>query len=229
MLACAGAALLVGQASAQANVHYWLNNFGDAATSQPSVINVVSGGTAHLSVYLQTSGVGALSGINAMFGYSSTTSAGSSATAADTNATFNSFNWAQADLVANQVFTGAGGGGVLGGGSSSRPYGYFVSSLNVGGTFAGTGDGVNYHLFDITLNINAAAGTDIGVGVWSSASSSSVGTDFYASAVLNGNNVEYFPTSPYSATLHVVPVPEPASIAALAIGAAAFLRRRRSK
>lgn len=229
MLACAGAALLVGQASAQANVHFWLNNFGDAATSQPSVINVVSGGTAHLSVYLQTSGVGALSGINAMLGYSSTNSSGAGASPSDTNATFNSFNWAQADLTGNEVFAGAGGGDIIGGGSGSRPYGYFVSSLLPTGTFAGTGDGVNFHVFDITLNINAAAGTDIAVGVWSSARSSTSGSDAWASAVANGNADEFFPTSPYSATLHVVPVPEPASIAALAIGAAAFLRRRRSK
>ena len=221
-LVSASAFVVFGQAAAQTSVQFWFNSFGDTATNQPSVINVTSGSTAKLSVYLKTAGgIGPLAGINVLFGYSTATSTGSSATPANTNATFNSFSWAQSDLTTGQAFAGQGGGGGPASGTS-RPYGLFASTINLSNTFSGTGDGVNFKVMDVTLNINAPAGTDIPVTIWSFGS-----TDNYASAVVNGNSAEFFPSQPYSATLHVAGVPEPTTIAALGLGAIAMIRRRR--
>jgi hypothetical protein len=220
-LVSASAFVVFGQAAAQTSVQYWFNSFGDTATNQPAVINVTSGSTAKLTVYLKTAGgIGPLSGINVLFGYSTATSTGSSATPANTNATFNSFSWGQSDLTSSQAFAGQGGGGGPAGGTS-RPYGLFASTFTLG-TFSGTGDGVNFKVMDVTLNINAAPGTDIPISIWSFGS-----TDNYASAVVNSNSAEFFPSQPYTATLHVAGVPEPTTMAALGLGAIAMIRRRR--
>lgn len=220
-LVSASAFVVFGQASAQTSVQYWFNVAGDAATNQPSVINVTQGSPVTLSVYVKTAGIGPLAGINVLFGYSTTTSTGSSASPSNTNATFSSFTWSQADLTSGQAFAGQGGGGGPASGTS-RPYGLFASTLNLSNTFSGTGDGVNFRIMDVTLNINAGPGTDIPVSVWSFGQ-----TDNYASAVVNGSSNEFFPSAPYTATLHVQGVPEPATLAALGLGAAAMLRRRR--
>lgn len=226
-LVVASAFVIWGQASAQ-SVSFWFNSFGDTATLQPPVINVVSGSTAKFSIYVKTTSIGALSGLNMLFGYSTSTSTGSAATPADTKASFNAFTWAQADLSGGVAQAGTGGGGVLGGGSGSRPWGYFVSTfLNGSNTFAGSGDGVNFKIADITLNINATAGSTIPISIWSSSTSATAGTDNYASAVVNAQSSEFFPTAPYNATLNVTAVPEPATMAALGLGAMALIRRRR--
>jgi hypothetical protein len=222
-LAAATVFAVFAQASAQSSVSFWFNSLGDPATNQPPTINVVSGSTATLSVYVKTASVGALSGINMLFGYSTSTTAGAAATPADTKASFNSWTWAQNDLLNGQAQANTGGGGGPASGTS-RPWGYFVSTLNLSGTFAGTGDGVNFKIGDIKLNINAAAGNTIPINIWSFGS-----TDFYASAVVNGQSTEFFPGQPYTATLNVVAVPEPATLAVLGLGALAFVRRRRNK
>jgi len=219
-LVSASAFALIGQASAQSSVQFWFNSFGDAVTSQPSTINVTSGSTAKFSVYVKTTGVGSLSGITMLFGYSTSTSAGTGATPADTKATFNAWTWAQSDLASAEAFNArAGGGGPSSG--TVRPYGESVSALSLG-TFSGTGDGVNFKIGDITLNINAAAGNTIPISIWSFGTS-----DSNASAVVNSQSNEFFPAQPYTATLNVVGVPEPATLAALGLGAMAMIRRRR--
>jgi hypothetical protein len=220
----AGTALaMFAQASAQSSVNFWFNSFGDTNTNQPPIINVVSGSTATLSVYVKTANVGALSGINMLFGYSTSTTSGGSATPADTKASFNTWTWAQTDLLNGQAQAQTGGGGGPSSGTS-RPWGYFVSTLNLSSTFGGTGDGVNFKIGDIKLNINATPGNTIPINIWSFGT-----TDFFASAVVNGQSNEFFPAQPYTATLNVVAAPEPASLAVLGLGALAFIRRRRSK
>jgi len=223
-LGALGAFVICGQASAQGSVNFWLNSQGDAAANMPSVINVVSGSNATLSFYLQTSGVGSLAGINMMFGYDQATTTGSGATPTLGYATESSFAWAQSDLTGGQLAATAGGGGGPSDGTT-RPYGFFLSSGDLSGTFANTADGNKFHVADITLSILAAPGTDIPVSVWSYNNPT---TDNFASAVLDSTGAnEYFPSSPYNATLHVVAAPEPASMAILGVGVVALLRRRR--
>ncbi len=223
-LVATGLFVVLAQAPAQ-TVSFWYNSLGDASANQPSIINVTSGSNVTLSAYVKTTSVGALSGINLLFGYSTTTTVGSSATPADTNATFNSFSWAQSDLNSGQLADTTGGGGGPANGVS-RPWGFFASTANLSSTFSGTGDGVNFHILDLTLHINAAAGTNITTNLWSFTNPN---TDTFASAVVNGSANEFFPASPYTATLHVVAAPEPASIALLGIGTLALLRRRGTK
>jgi len=220
-LGIAGAFVLFGQASAQETVNFWYNSLGDPVTNMPSVIDVVSGSSTTLSIYEKTAGAGALSGINVLFGYSTTTTTGSSAVRNDDLADVTSFTWAQADLTSGQLLAGTGGGGGPADGTT-RPWGYFASSGDLSGTFAGTGDGVNFHVADVTLSILASPGTDIPINIWSF-----TGVDQYASAVLDSNFSDVYPASPYTGTLHVVAAPEPASMAALGIGVLALLRRRR--
>src|SRR5579862_6455150 len=212
-LGFAGAFVVMGQASAQESVSFWYNSLGDSATNMPSVINVTSGTSYTLSIYEKTAGgVGALSGINVLFGYSTATTTGSSATRSNDLADETAFTWAQSDLSSGSLLQGTGGGGGPTDGTS-RPWGYFVSTADLSGTFANTGDGANFHIGDITMNILAAPGTNIPISIWSF-----TGTDQYASAVLDSGFADVFPSTPYTGTLHVVAAPEPASIAILGLG-----------
>jgi hypothetical protein len=219
-LVVASALGVMGAASAQTQtVNFWFNSLGDTATNQPPVIDVISGTQRTFSVYVKTTNIGALAGINMMFGYSTATSTGTGATPLDTKASFVSWTWAQADLTSGQAQAQLGGGGGPAAGVT-RPYGFFGSTINLGNTFAGTGDNVNFKIGDITLNINAAPGNVIPISIWSFGT-----TDNFASAVVNANSAEFFPSAPYTATLNVVP--EPGTLAALGLGAIVLLRRRR--
>lgn len=236
--AAIGTLAVIGSASAQ-SVNYWYNSFGDTATNQPSVINVTAGQNITLSGYVKTlGGVGPLSFINVLFGYSTTAAGagsvtGATATRSDAGSplvTFTSLAWSQGDMSSFITPVEGGGGGPANG--TVRPYGIFATASGPGSgasPISNTGDGVNFHFVDVTLHISAtdAPGTNIPINIWSFSTSSTSGTDNFASAVLNNNFTEYFPTQAYSGTLHVVAVPEPTSMAALAFGAIALIRRRR--
>jgi hypothetical protein len=235
-LVAVSAFAMAGVASAQ-SVSFWYNELGAAAPDQPGVINVVSGSSITLSVYLKTTGAGPLNGINCMFGFSTTTIGGLDHAGANRDdagsplANETAFAWTQSDLTTGQLFADtAGGGGPADG--VSRPWGYWASTgmfdpNNTSATFANTGDGVNFHFADITLSILAPAGSDIPINIWSFPA-----TENFASAVTYPSGVtslSVLPSAPYTGTVHVVAVPEPASIAILGIGAAALIRRRRKK
>jgi hypothetical protein len=213
---------IFAQASAGvSSVNFWFNPVGDPVSSMPSNINVQSGSDATFSVYVHTEGVGALSSVSVLFGYSTATSMGPSATPADTKADFVSFTWGNSSLTSGQLFGApAGGGGVASG--SSRPYGLSAQAGSFS-TFTGSGDGIDYHLFDVTLHINAAGGDSIPINIWTVQN-----VDAFTSNVSNAAGNTFYPSNPYTATLNVQAVPEPASLAIIGMGALALIRRRRA-
>jgi hypothetical protein len=220
-LAATALCAIYGQAAAGVqSVNFWFNSLGDPTSSMPSSINVTSGTDVTFAVYVRTQGIGPLSAVSTLFGYSTATSMGPSATPADTNASFVSFTWANSSLSGGQLFGApAGGGGVASG--SSRPYGLSAQAGSFS-TFTGSGDNLDYHLFDVTLHINASSGT-IPINLWSVQ-----GVDAFTSNVSDASGNTFYPTQPYTATLNVQSVPEPASMAILGIGALALIRRRRA-
>jgi hypothetical protein len=210
-----------GQASAQSSVQFWYNKLGDATNAQPSVINVTSGSNVTLSVYARTTGVGPLSAIGVLFGYSTSTTMGPAAVAADSKASLVSFTWDNANYSGGQLFGAtAGGGGVASG--NSRPWGLSAQTGTLS-TFAGTGDGIDMHVLDITLHINASGPDTIPINLWSVS-----GVDSFTSVVYNANGSPVFPSQPYTGTLNIQAVPEPATLAILGMGGLALLRRRRA-
>ncbi len=223
-----GAALAVFAVSALTanaqSVSMWWNKQGDAAATQPATVDVLAGSTVTLSFYMSTSNfTGGITQVYSMVGFDTTTSMGNSASPAGSGITLNgSVAWDTTSLPG-----GSNLGDTLGGGygtSGTRPYGVWASYVRNTGNFGFTNSS-NLHIFDVTLNVSntLTAGTLRPVTIFSAPSL----PGFYDTEVWDTNNLAAAPQT-YVANLRVVnPVPEPASLAALGIGAAALLRRRK--
>lgn len=215
-------------------VSMWWNKSGDAATAQPGTVDVLAGSTVTLSFYLTTAGfTGNLTTVGAMVGFDTTNTTGNGAVAAGsgitvahggTNAapTGVPITWNTSTFAGGAVLNGFGGG--FDGSAATRPFGLWTSNLNLLGDY-GFSSTSNTKMFDLTFTVDGSltAGTLRPITIFSVPSLPGA----WDSEVGDVNSVMAAPQT-YTANLRIVnPVPEPASFAALSVGALVLLRRRK--
>jgi len=228
------AAFAISALSANAqSVSMWWNKSGDAATSQPATVDVLAGSTVTLSFYLTTAGfTGNLTTVSAMVGFDTTNTTGNGAVAGGsgitvahggTNAapTGIPLTWNTSAFSGGAVLNGFGGG--FDASAASRPFGLWTTN----GTFSdfGFSSTANTKMFDLTFTVDSslAVGSLRPITIFTAPSLPGA----WDSEVFDANSVMAAPQT-YIGNLRVVdPVPEPASLAVLGLGAAALLRRRK--
>jgi len=245
------ASVAASAASAQ-SIDIWYNVTGNTAHS--GTINATTGSTLNLTVYFQTTGfvaAGGLSQLGALLGIGSSTTSGTGASNTDgrlgivggpTYAT-NPVNFGSYDI---QHGT-AGGNGPADG--TARSWGAFADTFTVSNM--GTADGVIYSFYSVAVQVNASAGSTIAVPIWvdtfhtnpgpyssySYAGSTLVKPASYSANIVVGSGGPIRPPKPplFGSGSNLPPtpppslpgVPEPATLAALGIGALAVIRRRK--
>jgi len=220
--------LVAGIASAQ-SIDVWYNVTGNTAHS--STINATAGGTLNLTVYFQTTGfaaVGGMSQLGALLGIGSSTTSGIGAVNTDgrlTVATGPTYSASPVNFNSFDLQHGvAGGSGPASG--TTRPWGPFADTFALSGNM-GTADGVIYSYYNVTLNVSAGAvGQTIAVPIWVDNVSTNPGP--YSTYASTGTN-QLVRAQGFTANIVVSGVPEPATMAALGLGAVALIRRRRRK
>lgn len=228
------AAFVVSALSANAqSVNMWWNKSGDAAGTQPATVDVLAGSTVTLSFYISTSNFTSnLFSVSTMVGFDTTNSMGNAATASGNGITIahggTDANPTGLPLTYSAPFSSGAQLNSFGGGydtsSASRPYGLWTTTALTNGDF-GSSSFSSAKLFDLTFTVDGslAAGTLRPITIFSTPSM----PGFYDSEVMDTNFIAAAPQT-YTANLRVVnPVPEPASMAVLGLGALSLLRRRK--
>jgi hypothetical protein len=228
ILAVAAALGAFSVANAQ-SVNMWFNQAGSAAGTMGDIELPVGTSSVTLSFYYTTSGVGPTTVVSSMVGFTDTTSTGEGASATSNGVTVPSSGTGTSTSVPglawNPTFSGIQTrvGGAMAS-SGTRPFGIWTSALNLTSTFPNS-DGTNTRMFDLTFNLDPSftEGTVRPITVYG------VGTaDQWNSGVLNETAISPIVPQSYVANLRIVnPVPEPATMAALGLGALALMRRRR--
>lgn len=211
---------IAGTASAQ-TIEFWMNTTGSAVTDKPTSITINPGGQdIDLTTYYRAEGISAdLLVVQPMFGYSVTDTTGPSATPIENKITLRG--------TLPQAFTGYNGFAILasdaGGAaadSGNRPYGFQAPNLS----FAGLPKDQDVKMFDIRLHANLDPFETRNIVIWRWPV---VGDTNWRSVATDATATNYIPAATY--TLEVNAVPEPATMAMLAIGAGGLLIRRRRK
>lgn len=206
-------------------VSFYFNVAGSTATSQPGTITVQPNSSVTLSVYLSTTNVGQTTSYGTLLGYTTTAgNAGTSATPVANGITAGATTFAPESASALTNSRNAGASNTVGG---VRSYGVNNEAGLITGFFP-SADATPRRLYDVVLNVgNLAIGTVRPISLETDPTSVT-NTSFVTTMTGNTTNYRY-PASRYVANLVVgSPVPEPATMAALGLGALALLRRRRA-
>ncbi len=215
-------------AAAQAQsqlVSFYFNVAGSSATAMPTTINVAANSSVTLSVYLKTENVGPTTSFGTLLSYTTADQAGFAATPVANGITAGATTFAPESATAITQANGAGASNTV---SGSRPYGVNAEAALITGLFP-SADAAPLRLYDVVLNVGDLAEGTVRPLAFEVDPSSQAFTSFVTT--LSGSTTNYFyPSSRYVANLVVgSPVPEPATMAALGVGALALLRRRRAR
>ena len=214
---------------------YW-NKQGDAATAAPTFVDVTAGSTVTLSFYLNTANFATnLAGVSAMIGFDTSTSTGAGATPAGSGITIahGGTNASPTGIPLVWNTSPFGGGFIInqfGGGfdatANPRPFGLWTANQTV--TDFSYANSLNVRMFDLTFTVSNSlvAGDLRPITIYKSPNNSGAWDSNVSDSTSPLAKTAFAPT--YVANLRVVnPVPEPAAIAVLGIGAVALLRRRK--
>jgi hypothetical protein len=218
---------MVASANAQ-TVNMWFNVAGSNASSQPAFIDVMPNSTVTISTYLQTSGLAnnTIFGTSVMLAYDTTSAQGEAAVASGNGITLDNAGTQGAPDISTLSYASPYSTGnfqidKVGGaeGAGARPFGLWTSKQK-GNAFI-VANGVASKIFEITFNVgNLTAGTLRPLTIVGGSTGMT-----YSSSITSGAASTIINAPAYTANLRVVP--EPASMMALGLGAAALLRRRK--
>jgi hypothetical protein len=204
-------------ANAQQTVNFWFALQGDATATPISNLQIgVPGSVFNVSVWYQTPGGFTHNALNGFIGFDRTNTTGMGATPLDNLLTLNgtpSTAVTNVNTSYNVQFTRVLAGGE---GAGTRPFGVDIPLGILDNSITST---TPIRAFDISLaNQSLQVGQSTNVWIWNGGTGSE-----FTTFITNGVTT----LRPDTFTMQVTAVPEPTTLAALALGGAFLARRRR--